>query len=65
MNGSLGATILMVTHDAEVGSYAGRVLFLKDGKLFSEAVRGGRTRKEMYAEIISVTTALGGCNCVD
>ncbi len=55
----------MVTHDAEVGSYAGRVLFLKDGKLFSEAVRGGRTRKEMYAEIISVTTALGGCNCVD
>lgn len=65
MNGSLGATILMVTHDAEVGSYARRVLFLKDGKLFSEAVRGERTRREMYSEIISVTTALGGCHDVD
>ena len=49
-----------MTHDAVVGSYAGRVLFLKDGKLWSEAVRGGRSRREMYAEILSVTAALGG-----
>ena len=60
MNESLGSTILAVTHDAVVGSYAGRVLFLKDGKLWSEAVRGGRSRREMYAEILSVTAALGG-----
>ena len=60
MNESLGSTILAVTHDAVVGSYAGRVLFLKDGKIWSEAVRGGRSRREMYAEILSVTAALGG-----
>lgn len=65
MNGGLGATILMVTHDADVGSYAKRVLFLKDGKLFGEVLRGERTRREMHAEIVSVTTALGGCNDVD
>lgn len=60
MNESLGSTILTVTHDAAVGSYANRVLFLKDGKIWSECVRGDRTRKEMQAEILSVTTAFGG-----
>lgn len=33
MNSELQSTILMVTHDAVVGSYAHRVLFLKDGKI--------------------------------
>ncbi|MDE6617466.1 MAG: ABC transporter ATP-binding protein [Clostridiales bacterium] len=60
MNADLGATILMVTHDAVVGSYASRVLFLKDGKIWSELVRGNKSRQDMYAEIISVTSALGG-----
>ena len=60
MNESLGSTILAVTHDAVVGSYAGRVLFLKDGKIWNELVRGDRDRREMYAEILSVTAALGG-----
>ena len=55
-----GQTILMVTHDAVVGSYAGRVLFLKDGKIWSEIYKGGRSRQEMYREILSVTAALGG-----
>ena len=55
-----GQTILMVTHSVKAASHAGRVLFLKDGKLWSEAVRGGRSRREMYAEILSVTAALGG-----
>ena len=36
MNESLKATILMVTHDAFSASYAKRVLFLKDGKIFNE-----------------------------
>ncbi len=45
MNRSLGSTILMVTHDAVVGSYAKRVLFLKDGKIWSEILRGERTRQ--------------------
>ncbi len=60
MNQSLGSTILMVTHDPVVGSYADRVLFLKDGKIWSEVLKGGRSRQEMYHEILSVTAALGG-----
>ncbi len=60
MNESLGSTILTVTHDAVVGSYAGRVLFLKDGKIWSEVLRGDRDRQAMYAEILAVTAALGG-----
>lgn len=60
MNRELGSTILMVTHDPVVGSYAGRVLFLKDGKIWSEVHRGNRSRREIYREILSVTAALGG-----
>lgn len=60
MNRSLGSTILMVTHDPLMGSYADRVLFLKDGKIWSEVYRGERSRQEMYREIWSVQAALGG-----
>ena len=60
MNQSMGSTILMVTHDAVVGSYARRVLFLKDGKIWSEIDRGDRDRQAMYSEILSVMAALGG-----
>lgn len=60
MNSSFGSTILMVTHDALVGSYAQRVLFLKDGRIWSEVIRGGRSRREMYNDILSVMAALGG-----
>lgn len=60
MNRSLGSAILMVTHDPAVGSYADRVLFLKDGKVWNEVYRGERSRQALYREIISVTAALGG-----
>ena len=60
MNRSLGSTILMVTHDAVVGYKEKRVLFLKDGKIWSEILRGERSRQEMYQEILSVMSALGG-----
>ena len=50
----------MVTHDAVVGSYASRVLFLKDGKIWSELDRGERDRQTMYSEILNVLSALGG-----
>ncbi len=60
MNQSLGSTILMVTHDAVVGSYADRVLFLKDGKIWNELYRGDRSRQSMYHEILNVMAALGG-----
>ena len=60
MNQSLGSTILMVTHDAVVGSYADRVLFLKDGKIWNELYRGDRSRQSMHHEILNVMAALGG-----
>lgn len=60
MNRELGATILMVTHDAFSASYAGRVLFLKDGKLFHELRKGRDSRKEFFDRIIHVISLLGG-----
>ena len=60
MNQSLGSTILMVTHDPVVGCYAGRILFLKDGKIWSEINRGGRDRQDWYHEILAVMASLGG-----
>ncbi len=60
MNRDMGATILMVTHDAYSASYAKRVLFLKDGRVFNELLRGGRGRPALYHEILDVLTALGG-----
>ncbi len=60
MNQDMGATILMVTHDAYSASYAGRVLFLKDGRVFNELLRGERGRSAFYHEILDVLAALGG-----
>ena len=60
MNRDMAATILMVTHDAYSASYASRVLFLKDGRLFNELLRGERTRPVFYHEILDVLALLGG-----
>lgn len=60
MNQSMHATILMVTHDAYSASYASRILFLKDGRLFNELVRGERDRSVFYHEILDVLALLGG-----
>ncbi len=60
MNRDMGATILMVTHDAYSASYAGRVLFLKDGRVFNELLRGDRGRPVFYHEILDVLAAMGG-----
>ena len=56
----LGATILMVTHDAFTASYADRIIFIKDGKIFNEIIKGKDTRKEFFEKIIEVQTLLGG-----
>lgn len=60
INEQLGATILMVTHDAFSASYAGRILFLRDGKIFTEILKGGNSRKEFFEKILDVITMLGG-----
>lgn len=57
---ALGATILMVTHDAFTASYARRVIFIKDGKIFKEIHKGDDSRKEFFDKIIDVVTLLGG-----
>ena len=62
LNHDLYATILMVTHDAFTASYCHRILFIKDGKIFNELIRGNSTRKEFFDKIISVVTLLGGDN---
>ena len=60
LNQELDATILMVTHDAFTASYATRVIFIKDGKIFNEIHKGDSTRKEFFDKIIDVVTLLGG-----
>ena len=62
LNNVLNATILMVTHDAFTASYCHRILFVKDGKVFNELVRGEDTRKQFFNKIIEVVTLLGGDN---
>lgn len=60
MNESRRATILMVTHDAFIASHCKRILFIKDGKIFNELVRGEKSRKIFFAEIMQVVSLLGG-----
>lgn len=60
MNKNMGATILMVTHDAFSASYCSRILFLKDGRIFHELVRGEKERRAFLNEILDVMTLTGG-----
>ena len=60
LNGELKTTIMMVTHDAFTASYANRILFIKDGKIFNELIKGDLSRKEFFEQILSVMTLLGG-----
>ncbi len=54
------ATILMVTHDAFTASYANRIIFIKDGRIFNEIRKGDNSRKEFFNQIIDVVSLLGG-----
>lgn len=60
INEQLGATILMVTHDAFSASYANRILFLRDGRIFTEILKGGDSRKVFFEKILDVLTMSGG-----
>lgn len=60
LNRECGATIMMVTHDSFTASYASRIIFIKDGRIFSELSRGDNTRKQFFDRIIDVVTLLGG-----
>ncbi len=60
LNKECDATIMMVTHDSFTASYASRIIFIKDGKVFNEISRGDDTRKQFFDRIIDVVTLLGG-----
>ncbi len=60
LNERLGATILMVTHDSFAASYCKRVVFIRDGKVFTEVVRGAATRKQFFDRIMEVVAIIGG-----
>jgi ABC-type antimicrobial peptide transport system, ATPase component len=60
MNQKMQATILMVTHDAFSASYCGRILFLKDGRIFHELLRGSNGRRDFLNEILDVLALTGG-----
>lgn len=60
LNEELNTTILMVTHDAYTASYCKRMLFIKDGKIFHELIRGNDSRKEFFDKIMEIIALLGG-----
>lgn len=60
INEKLGATILMVTHDSFSASYADRILFLRDGKIFTEILKGSDSRRSFFEKILDVLTMMGG-----
>lgn len=60
LNEQINATILMVTHDAFTASYCKRILFIKDGKIFNELIRGNESRKAFFDKIMEVVALLGG-----
>ena len=60
LNQDYQTTILIVTHDAFSASYASKVIFIKDGKVFNQFNRGEATRKQFFDKIIDVVSLLGG-----
>ncbi|MGG3449383.1 ABC transporter ATP-binding protein [Domibacillus aminovorans] len=60
INRERNVTIMMVTHDPVASSYCSRVVFLKDGQLYTELYRGDKERKDFFGDIMSVQSALGG-----
>ena len=63
INIEFGATILMVTHDAYCASYASRILFLRDGAIFTEIQKGNDTQQAFFEKILNVLTEMGGDAC--
>lgn len=60
LNRRLRATVLMVTHDSFAASYTSRVLFIRDGKIFTELRRGDNDRREFFDRIMEVVAMMGG-----
>ncbi|MBP1996657.1 ABC transporter ATP-binding protein [Paenibacillus eucommiae] len=59
LNEQRGSTVLMVTHDPFAASYCRRIVFIRDGKLFSE-IRRGSNRQAFFQQILDSLSVLGG-----
>lgn len=53
-----GQTIVMVTHSIKAASHAGRVLFLRDGRVYHQLERGGESRESQFRRISDTLTRL-------
>ncbi|KUP04037.1 bacitracin ABC transporter ATP-binding protein [Bacillus coahuilensis p1.1.43] len=60
LNEKQSATILMVTHDPVAASYCSRVIFIKDGQIYSQLTKGDQTRQTFFADIMKTQSVLGG-----
>lgn len=60
MNDEMGTSIIMVTHDATAASYSKRVVFLKDGSVYSSLNRGDKSQESFYREVMDTQRVLGG-----
>lgn len=60
INEAKNATIMMVTHDAVAASFCSRVLFLKDGQIYTELYKGDKSRTEFFQQILNTQSVLGG-----
>ncbi|MER1988013.1 MAG: ABC transporter ATP-binding protein [Solibacillus sp.] len=60
INEKRDVTIMMVTHDAVAASFCTRVLFLKDGQMYTELYKGNKSRTEFFQQILNTQSVLGG-----
>ncbi|KGX86096.1 ABC transporter ATP-binding protein [Pontibacillus litoralis] len=60
LNESREATIIMVTHDPVAASYSDRVIFIKDGEIYSQLHRGKQLGEDFFQNIIQTQGVLGG-----
>lgn len=60
LNQKRKATILMVTHDPVAASYCSRVIFIKDGQIYTQLMKGEETRQTFFKDILKTQGVLGG-----
>ncbi|MGN8770875.1 ABC transporter ATP-binding protein [Paenibacillus barengoltzii] len=60
LNRKIAATIIMVTHDPVAASYTNRVVFIKDGQIYSQLNKGDESRQSFFNDIIKAQGVLGG-----
>ncbi|WP_068785764.1 ABC transporter ATP-binding protein [Paenibacillus phocaensis] len=60
LNRKIASTIIMVTHDPVAASYTSRVVFIKDGQIYSQLNKGDEPRQAFFNDIIKAQGVLGG-----